>query len=89
MPPGTESAVYLSNDAFEKVAAFYKDLGKEYVMPGMLKGRKLPSGQELKQTYFIFDRAKDLGASKNWAQVQRAPLSAHLGPIWNPETFEM
>ena len=71
LPPGTTSTVYLSNDSFEKVAAFYKGFAREYTMPGMPKGRKLPSGQELKQTYFIFDGAKDLTTSKSWAQVQR------------------
>ena len=71
LPPGTVSTSYLTNDSFEKVVAFYKGLGQEYTMPGMPKNRKLPSGQELKQTYFIFDGAKDLAASKSWAQVQR------------------
>jgi hypothetical protein len=71
LPPGTEATIYLSNDPFEKVAAFYKAFAKEYTMPGMPKGRKLPNGQELKQTYFIFDGAKDLTTSKSWAQVQR------------------
>ncbi len=71
LPPGTEATVYLTNDSFEKVAAFYKGFASEYTMPYMPKGRKLPSGQELKQTYFIFDGAKDLSTSKSWAQVQR------------------
>jgi hypothetical protein len=67
LPPGTEATVYLTNDSFEKVAAFYKDSAREYTMPGMPKGRKLPNGQELKQIYFIFDGAKDLTTSKSWA----------------------
>lgn len=71
LPPGTEATVYLTNDSFEKVAAFYKGFAREYTMPGIPKGRKLPNGQELKQSYFIFDGAKDLGTSKSWAQVQR------------------
>ena len=71
LPPGTEASFYLTNDSFEKVVAFYKGFATEYTMPGMPKGRKLPSGQELKQTYFIFDGAKDLQTSKSWAKVQR------------------
>ncbi len=71
LPPGTEATIYLTNDSFEKVVAFYKGFAKEYSMSGMPKGRKLPSGQELKQTYFIFDAAKDLATSRSWAQVQR------------------
>lgn len=71
LPPGTVATSYVTNDSFEKVAAFYKGFAKEYTIPGMPKSRKLPSGQELKQTYFIFDGAKDLTTSKSWAQVQR------------------
>ncbi len=32
MPPGMLVSVYLSNDSFEKVAAFYQALGKEYTI---------------------------------------------------------
>jgi hypothetical protein len=71
LPPGTVTTSYVTNDSFEKVVAFYRGLAQEYTMPGMPKGRKLPSGQELKQAYFIFDGAKDLSTSKSWAQVQR------------------
>jgi len=71
LPPGTKATAYLTNDSFEKVVTFYKGFATEYSMPGIPKGRKLPNGQELKQTYFIFDGAKDLTTSKSWAQVQR------------------
>jgi hypothetical protein len=71
LPAGTESVIYLSNDSFEKVFAFYKDLGKEYAMPGMKRNKTLPSGQPLTEAYFIFDGAADLAASRNWAKIQR------------------
>ena len=71
LPPDTEASYYLTNDAFEKVVAFYKDIGKEYTMPYPKKGAKLPNGQELKEAYFIFDGAKDIVSSKSWAKVQR------------------
>lgn len=71
MPPGTQAAYYTTNDSFEKVVHFYKGLGSEYSMPGLRKGGKLPSGQELKQAYFIFDGAKDITTSKSWAKIQR------------------
>lgn len=71
LPPGMTSTIYTTNDSFEKVAAFYKNLGKEYKMPGARTGRKLPSGQELKEMYLIFDGAADIMASKTWAKVQR------------------
>ena len=70
LPPGTTSTIYTTNDSFEKVAAFYKGFAKEYHMPGMRGGGKLPSGQELKATYLIFDGAADIVASKSWAKVQ-------------------
>ena len=65
--------IYLTADPFEKVAAFYRGLGREYQMPGAKQRgpRKLPDGQELKEAYFIFDGAKDLVSSKCWAKVQR------------------
>ena len=71
MPPGTVSTIYLSDDAYEKVSAFYKGIGKEYEVPGMRQGAKLPSGQEVKQAFYIFDGAGDLMTSKSWAKVQR------------------
>jgi hypothetical protein len=69
MPPGTTESIYLTNDSFEKAAAFYKGFAKEYTMPYAKKRAKLPSGQELKDAYF-FD-GEDLMASKSWAKVQR------------------
>jgi hypothetical protein len=66
--------IYLTNDSFEKVEAFYRGLGREYKMPGSQGSRapqKLPGGQELKEAYFIFDGAKDLVTSRQWAKVQR------------------
>lgn len=54
-------------------------------MPGMpTKGRKLSTGQELKQAYFRFDGAKDLGTSKSWAPVQR-PFIRSMGPAMEPQ----
>jgi hypothetical protein len=83
LPPGTKATVYLTNDSFQKVVAFYKGSAREYTMPGIPKGRKLPSGQELKQTYFIFDGAKHLMTSKSWAQVQR-PFIGSIGDNLEP-----
>ena len=36
---------------------------------------KLPSGQELKEAYFIFDNAADIMTSKHWIKIQRPYLS--------------
>ena len=70
MPPGITSTAYITKDAYEKVVAFYKGSAKEYKMPGMPANRKLPTGQEMKQTFFIFDGAADITTSKSWAKVQ-------------------
>lgn len=40
-------------------------------MPFMRKGEKLPNGQEIKRTWFIFDGAEDISTSTSWAMVQR------------------
>jgi hypothetical protein len=73
LPPGTVVTSYLTNDSFEKVVAFYKGFAREYIipMPGMPKSRKLPNGQDFKQTFYIFDGANDLTTSKSWAKIQR------------------
>jgi len=66
-----EGSIYTTTDSYEKVIAFYKGFAKEHPLPGMPKGTKLPSGQELVSAYFIFDGAADLRTSKCWAKVQR------------------
>jgi hypothetical protein len=83
LPPDIIATSYTTDDSFDKVVAFYKGFAAEYTMPGMPKSRKLPNGQELKQTYFIFDGAKDLASSKTWAQIQR-PLIGSIDDNLQP-----
>jgi hypothetical protein len=71
MPEGTTQTMYFSDDAFDKVTAFYAGQGKAYTLPGMERGGKLPNGQVMKVAFFIFDGADSLGSSKSWAKVQR------------------
>jgi hypothetical protein len=67
--------VFTTNDFFENVVAFYSGIAREYRMPGSSgKPIRLPSGQELKETYFIFDGAADIMTSKHWAKIQRPYL---------------
>jgi len=67
--------IFTTNDFFENVVAFYRGTGREYRMPGSSgKPIKLPSGQELKETYFIFDGAADIMTSKHWVKIQRPYL---------------
>jgi hypothetical protein len=67
--------IFTTNDFFENVVAFYRGTGREYRMPGSSgKPIKLPSGQELKEAYFIFDNAADIMTSKHWVKIQRPYL---------------
>lgn len=67
-----KATIYTTGDAYEKVYSFYKSVGKEYQMPGPSGNKKtLPSGKELKSSFFIFDGAKDLLTSKLWGKIQR------------------
>jgi hypothetical protein len=68
--------IFITNDFFENVVAFYRGAGREYRMPGSSgKPIRLPSGQELKEAYFIFDNAADIMTSKHWIKIQRPYLS--------------
>ena len=67
---GLEVTVYITSDPFDKVCAFYKENAHEYAMPGK-RVRKLPSGQELRDAFFLFDDTTDLLTSKAWVKVQR------------------
>jgi len=73
MGKAPKSTIYTTSDSFEKVFDFYKGMAKEFKMPHQKEGKvkKLPSGQELKEAYFIFDGASDLMSSKLWVKVQR------------------
>ena len=67
-----KATIYTTGDAYEKVYSFYKGVGKEYQMPNVSGTKnKLPSGKELKSSFFIFDGAKDLMSSKLYARIQR------------------
>lgn len=67
--------VFTTNDLFENVVAFYRGVAKEYKVPGMGRNAvRLPSGQELKEAYFILDEAADLSTSKHWIKIQRPYL---------------
>lgn len=66
--PGTEVKVYVTNDRFDKVSAFYKGLYKEYAMP--VKPPKLDSGQSVQWGFFIMDGGNDLKGSQNWIKIQ-------------------
>jgi hypothetical protein len=66
------ATIYTTGDAYEKVYSFYKGVGKEYQMPNVsVTKNTLPSGKELKYSFFIFDGAKDLMSSKLYGKIQR------------------
>jgi hypothetical protein len=63
---------FTTDAPFETVVVFYRSNAREYRMPGGSgKPIRLPSGQELKEAYFILDGASDLSASKHWIKIQR------------------
>lgn len=70
LPAGTTGSYFTTSDSYDKVVVFYKAVGKEYQSKYMPNSRKLPSGQELKMTFIIFDGAADIMASKHWAKIQ-------------------
>jgi hypothetical protein len=83
----SKGTVYTTKDSFEKVMAFYKDLGKEYKMPSQKEGKvkKLPSGQELKEAYFILDGAEELMGSKLWIKIQQP----YIGKVSMGQGFQV
>ncbi len=80
-----KATIYTTGDSFEKVYAFYKGSAKEYKMPGERGVKKLPSGQELRESYFIFDGAKDIMSSKLWIKVQRP----YIGSVEMGKDFQV
>jgi hypothetical protein len=73
--PGTRITVYLTDDAYDKVVAFYAGVGRVYRKPGA-KPMHLPGGVEVRKAFFILDDAIDLVRSLNWVSVQ----SPFIGP---------
>jgi hypothetical protein len=74
--PNMTVTAYLSNDSFDKVAAFYRNLGKEYTTPKAPAGPALPNGQHVATLFLIFDGAPDLRTSKLWASVRHPFIGA-------------
>ncbi len=69
--PGVEVTVYTTNDDFEKVYKYFKSSpAKEYKVIGA-RTRKLPTGQEMKDAFFILDDAATIVGSKKWIKIQR------------------
>lgn len=78
---GMSAAIYTTQDAFAKVAAFYKALGAEYMMPrssGTAGQPKKSGGYDLWEAYFILDGAKDLATSRAWVKVQRPAIGLYM-----------
>ena len=76
MPPNARETIYFTHDSFEKVVAFYKDLGKIHPPAFMKNGAKLPGGQPLQETFFIFDGSTTLTLSNRWAKIERPYVGA-------------
>lgn len=65
--PGTKVEVYTTDDSFDQVASFYKNLYKEYNMPA-----NPPNIGDKKAmwAFFLIDGGKDLQDSKHWMKIQ-------------------
>ncbi|MGQ9671145.1 MAG: hypothetical protein ACUVWY_13450 [Desulfosoma sp.] len=78
-----KATIYTTPDSFQKVAAFYKGIAAEYMMPRAsgTSGEPRKSdvfGGELWEAYFIFDGAKDLASSKLWIKIQRPYIGEEI-----------
>jgi hypothetical protein len=68
------TTIYTTKDPFDRVAAFYKKLGKEISMPhssGTSGKPKKYEGYDLWEAYFTLDGAQGITESKCWVKVQR------------------
>ncbi len=74
LPPGTESELYVTPDAYDKVYAFYKQNSTREVSLGH-GGPALPDGTRIKWSFFLLDDAKTMAASKLWLKVQRPSVA--------------
>ena len=72
---GAVSEVYLTPDPFEKVYQFYKAIGTEDERMKSHHGPQLPNGGTVQWAFITFDGAKDIGASKLWAKIQRPTIA--------------
>lgn len=83
------TTVYTSSDSFDTVVSFYHNVGREYSMPGQkeAEGKRLPSGELLREAYFIFDGSQDLMHSRLWLKIQR-PYIGKLGTTGLKTTYE-
>ncbi|MBS1171818.1 MAG: hypothetical protein H6R12_648 [Proteobacteria bacterium] len=77
-----KTTIYVTTDAYEKVVAFYRRSGREFVMPGGLgQPSDLPEGKKLRQMYLILDGASGLRTSRSWLKIQ----SPYVGPTWKTD----
>lgn len=72
LPAGTESELYVTPDAYEKVYSFYKQNAREV---SLSPGPTLPDGTRVKWSFFLLDNAKGLADSKLWLKVQRPSVA--------------
>lgn len=76
--------IYTTKDPFQKVALFYKELGKEIAMPrssGTKGNPKKIEKYDLWEAYFILDGALDLSSSKSWVKVQRPYIGERVRDV--------
>ncbi|MEO8190463.1 MAG: hypothetical protein ABI682_08975 [Acidobacteriota bacterium] len=72
LPPGTESEVFVTPDAYEKVSSFYKQNAREV---SVSPGTTLPDGTRVKWSFYVLDNARGLADSRLWLKVQRPSVA--------------
>lgn len=79
-----KSAIYTTQDSFQKVTSFYKAIAREYMMPrasGTSGSPKKYGTYDLYEAYFIFDNAQNLASSRLWIKVQRPYIGENVRDI--------
>lgn len=77
-----KTTIFVTTDTYEKVLAYYRKFGREFVMPGGLaQPSDLPEGKKLRQTYIVLDGSSSLRSSKSWVKIQ----NPYVGPVWKTQ----
>jgi hypothetical protein len=80
--PARKTTVYVTSHSYDKVVAYYRNLGREAALPAApgkpAKPAKPEDGKPLRQTYIMLDNAPALRLSKRWVKVQ----SPYGGSLW-------
>jgi hypothetical protein len=80
--PGAELEMWITSDAFDKVAAFYKARGDERpeFAKTLVENLRAKSGRPVQATHVVFDGASSPVTSKDYVSIQR-PVIVQFTPL--------